>query len=467
MDEIALVEAVRDDPPRGFAALYRRYGDRIHDYCLAVLRHREDAADAAQDTFLIAYQRIGQLRDPARLTAWLYAIARSRCLRRVAERKRTYPADDLDPPAPPPVSSDVEQDELRRLVWDAAAGLAAEDRAVLDLHLRQGLSGAELAGALGVPAAKANLMLHRMKQRLRRTVGVLLVVRTGGRDCADLAAITRGGDLTPLLRKRLARHVERCVTCRDRQDRLAPELLYASVPLAAAPVAIGDRLAWLADPAVPDAAAASAQLRWRADGFPQPSTPNLAAPVGAGVAAVGLVLAVLVGVALFGGGAGVPAGAPAAPAAWTPRPAVPATVSPSPDPGSPAAPPATGTPAPASVPPPSSSAASPSPSAAAVEPPALSPLRLGNCGITVTAEVDLVGTTDPDPSADLMLSWDAGPGSPVPMQPVGGGTTYRAVVERQGAALGYVTFTAAGTVTDSAGNAAQRTASASCTQIVD
>jgi hypothetical protein len=68
MDESTLVAAALADPQRGFGAIYDRYGDRIHDYCLAVLRQREDAADAAQDTFLIAYERLGQLRDPGRLS---------------------------------------------------------------------------------------------------------------------------------------------------------------------------------------------------------------------------------------------------------------------------------------------------------------------------------------------------------------------------------------------------------------
>jgi RNA polymerase sigma factor (sigma-70 family) len=215
MDEHALVAAARADPLRGFGVLYQRYADRIHDYCLAVLRHREDAADAAQDTFLIAYQRLGQLRDPGRLTPWLYAIARSRCLRRIAERRRQRPTEDLEPlgPVEPAATGKVESAELRQLVWDAAAGLADDDRAVLDLHLRQGLSGGELADALGVPAEKANLMLHRMKQRMGRTIGALLVARTARRDCPDLAAVTTGR-LTPLVRKRLARHVERCRTCR-------------------------------------------------------------------------------------------------------------------------------------------------------------------------------------------------------------------------------------------------------------
>lgn len=316
MDEHALVRAARADPGRGFGAIYRRYGDRIHDYCLAVLRHREDAADATSDTFLLAYQRLGQLRDPGRLTPWLYAIARSRCLDRIRDRGRQRPTGDLEPlsPAEPPATGQVEVTELRRLVWEAAAGLAAGDRAVLDLHLRQGLSGGELADALGVPAEKANLMLHRMKLRMRHTIGALLVARTGRRDCPDLAAITTGR-LTPLIRKRLARHIDRCQTCRDRRDRLALELLYGSVPLAPAPVAIGDRLtefteltATGTDPAAGPATGLatggdgggfwSGTLRWRADGFPRPVAAPLPAAqrlaVGAGVVA-------LVGLGLLGG----------------------------------------------------------------------------------------------------------------------------------------------------------------------
>lgn len=368
MDEHALVAAARTDPRRGFGAIYQRYGDRIHDYCLAVLRHREDAADATQDTFLIAYQRLGQLRDPGRLTPWLYAIARSRCLDRIRDRGRQRPTGDLEPlsPAEPPATGGVESAELRRLVWEAAAGLAPGDRTVLDLHLRQGLSGGELADALGVPAEKANLMLHRMRQRMGRTIGALLVARTGGRDCPDLAAITTGR-LTPLVRKRLARHVDRCATCRGRRDRLAPQLLYASVPLAPAPVAIGDRLIELT--AVAGGDGLSGTLRWRADGFPQPVAAPLPASqrlaVGAGIAALvvlGLLGGMVTGRAIAGG---EPPPEPATAAAATRASGSPPP-SGNPEPSqrtgpSAAATPATGPPAPGATPTPAAAATATAP----------------------------------------------------------------------------------------------------------
>ena len=65
-----------------FAAIYDRYADRLHDFCWSVLRDRDEAADATQDAFLVAAERLGQLRDPERLRPWLYAVARSQALRR-------------------------------------------------------------------------------------------------------------------------------------------------------------------------------------------------------------------------------------------------------------------------------------------------------------------------------------------------------------------------------------------------
>ena len=46
-----------------------------------MLSNPADAADAVQDTFVIASSRLAELRDPGLLCAWLYAVARNECLR--------------------------------------------------------------------------------------------------------------------------------------------------------------------------------------------------------------------------------------------------------------------------------------------------------------------------------------------------------------------------------------------------
>ena len=244
-----LVSGVLAGDRDAFAAVYDRYADRLHDFAYSMLRHREDAADAVADAFVTTAERLEQLRDPERLRPWLYAVVRRECLRRLKARSRTaYGGDDdlLDLPdqsaAPETVA---EQESLRSLVWDAAGGLNERDRAMLDLHLRQGLDGAELGEAMGMSADNAYVGLSRLRDQVERSIGALLVARTSRHDCPELTGVLDDwdGEFTPLVRKRVARHVDRCSVCSVRRAALAsPAALLAGVPAFAAPALLRDRV---------------------------------------------------------------------------------------------------------------------------------------------------------------------------------------------------------------------------------
>lgn len=80
---------------RHFAGIYDRYADRLHDFCVGMLRDRDGAADCVQDVFCTAATGLAQLREPDKLRAWLYSIARNEALRRLRERRRETPYDEL------------------------------------------------------------------------------------------------------------------------------------------------------------------------------------------------------------------------------------------------------------------------------------------------------------------------------------------------------------------------------------
>src|SRR6266545_1959848 len=242
-----LVAAAMAGDRGAFAAIYDRYADRLHDFCWSLLRDRDEAADATQDAFLVAAERLGQLRDPERLRPWLYAVARSQALRRARARQRVVPEEEMidrpDTAAGPERAT--EQADLRELVWNAAAGLSERDRALLDLHLRQGLEGAELGEAMGIPAGHAYVLLSRLRDQVERSLGALLVARLGRRDCPDLAKLLTGWDgrFSPLIRKRVARHVDDCDVCGERRRVVAsPLALLAAVPPLPAPTTLRDRV---------------------------------------------------------------------------------------------------------------------------------------------------------------------------------------------------------------------------------
>ena len=235
--ELALSAAAGDR--RAFAGIYDRYADRLHDFCIGMVRDRDAAADCVQDVFCIAATRLSQLSDPDKLRPWLYAIARSEALRCLRNRRRVQVSDEM----PDEVAGDpspetlAERSELAALIADAAGGLSERDRAVLELAYRHGLDGPELGEALGVSAANANRMVSRLRQTIEHALGALLVARRTQNDpdgCPELRAILAGWDgrFTILMRKRIARHIESCSICEpNRRQMVNRAALLGAVPV--------------------------------------------------------------------------------------------------------------------------------------------------------------------------------------------------------------------------------------------
>ena len=238
MEDPEVVAAIVAGDPAGIAAAYDRYAVALFAYCRSLLREPEDAADAVQDTFLIATSKLGALRDPGKLRAWLYAVARNECFRRLRSGDATAALDEAvdRPTESADVGGAAEREELRELIKAAIAGLNRGERDVIELSLLHELDGDGLADALGVTRNHAHALLSRARSQLERSLGALVVARTGRQACAELDATLAGwdGQMTVLMRKRVSRHIEHCKVCGERKRReLSPALFVGVVPLAA------------------------------------------------------------------------------------------------------------------------------------------------------------------------------------------------------------------------------------------
>jgi len=236
-----VVASIVAGQPSGLAEAYDRYAAILYTYCCTLLHEPADAADAVQDTFVIASSRLAGLRDPERLRAWLFAVARNECLRRLRDRQSTSAfdegADVTDETVD--VGGDAERAELRALLRAAIQGLGEADRDVIVLQLSHGLDAAEIAGVLGVSRNHAHALLSRAREHLQACIGALLVGRAGRPDCAQLNELLASwdGHLTVLVRKRVSRHIGQCDTCSARQRaELRPALLLG---LAGGPALLG------------------------------------------------------------------------------------------------------------------------------------------------------------------------------------------------------------------------------------
>ena len=238
MEDPEVVAAIVAGDPAGLAKAYDRYSLPLYTYCRSMLREPADAADAVQDTFLVATAKLRDLRDPARLRSWLYAVARNECLRRLRAGSALSALEDAgDIPVPgAELGTQAERAEVQRLVRAAIDGLNPAERDVIELSLICELDNDELAGALGVSRNHAHALLSRARSQLERSLGALIVARTGRGACAGLDAMLAGwdGQLTVLMRKRISRHIEQCEVCGERKRReLTPALFAGAVPIAA------------------------------------------------------------------------------------------------------------------------------------------------------------------------------------------------------------------------------------------
>ena len=233
-------------------ARYEPCLDGLFTYCLSVLCDHDAATAALGDALALAERRGKHVPDaPADRRAWLYALARWACLRKLAEAKQKRQSSHAagrrqraDRPAGPAVSEEVQERrrrELALLAWPEAAGTTPEQREALELAVRHHLAAQEVAAVLGLDPAAARDLLASAACEVERTRAALAVVETG--TCPSVAHLV--GDDRPVLgttlRRELVRHVDDCPRCRRTAERAVPgrwpgtSVTPAELPVLAAP----------------------------------------------------------------------------------------------------------------------------------------------------------------------------------------------------------------------------------------
>ncbi|OIV37300.1 hypothetical protein BIV57_11660 [Mangrovactinospora gilvigrisea] len=220
-------------------AAYAVCADGLFTYCLSVLSDHEAAAAASSRVLRLAVEHHGVLADERLLRAWLYALARDECLRRLA-------AVGGDPAALTRAAAVAEPGERRRrraelglLSWPEAAGLSARQREALELAVRHGLEPDEVAAVLGMADSGptgARELLAGAASEVERTRATLAVAESGG--CPGLTRIadSRTGLVGAALRRELVRHAEGCARCAAlREAGVAAGAPAEPLPVIAAP----------------------------------------------------------------------------------------------------------------------------------------------------------------------------------------------------------------------------------------
>ena len=151
---------------RGAGGLLERYRPSLYAAAIGMLRGRDDALDAVQETCVIALVKLGSLRDPAAVGGWLHRVLRNVVPDPSATASTRAEATDVEVPVPPGPEEVIDQLALRDWVWDGIDTLSPRPRHGHVALLQPVQSYEAIAAVIGVPVGTVRSRLNRARSQL-------------------------------------------------------------------------------------------------------------------------------------------------------------------------------------------------------------------------------------------------------------------------------------------------------------
>jgi len=180
MDEQSLISSAQKGDLESFNTLVLAYQENLYNTAFRILGDEELAADATQDAFISAFQKINSFRGGS-FRSWLLRTVTNACYDELRRKKRrpttplepvTREEEEIESPrwlADPALSPEqkFEQSELEHAIQHCLEGLSLDYRTVVVLADIQGLDYSEVASSLRKPLGTIKSRLARARLRLR------------------------------------------------------------------------------------------------------------------------------------------------------------------------------------------------------------------------------------------------------------------------------------------------------------
>ena len=229
--DVQLAHAAGRGDTSAFDALYQRHHLPLLAFARHMLGRRHDAEDVVQHTFLAADRAFRAGKVPNAVRAWLYTVARNRCVSVLRARRDEVALAEDGSVSTDGLAAEVEQrEELRALAADVRR-LPDDQRAALLLAELGELSHVEVARVIGVRQGKVKALVFQAREALAAASHARSLPCRAIRE--ELSVATGAG----LRRRHLRDHLVQCDGCREfsaqvRAQRKALAILLPVVPSA-------------------------------------------------------------------------------------------------------------------------------------------------------------------------------------------------------------------------------------------
>lgn len=154
-------------------AIYDQYYQKVRKFILHTVRNEWVADDLVQETFIKINHNLENLRDTARLQAWIFRIAHNVCrdyFRQQGKNANPGLAEISGEPAAakaPTTQKELEQGQMRKCVFGLVNFLPESLRSVIILSDISEFSQREIAEILGITSENVKIRLHRARKKLK------------------------------------------------------------------------------------------------------------------------------------------------------------------------------------------------------------------------------------------------------------------------------------------------------------
>jgi RNA polymerase sigma-70 factor (ECF subfamily) len=164
-----------------FNRLVLKWERTVFNVALRMLQDRDEAAEATQEVFLLAFKNIRHFRQESRFSTWLYRITLNRCVTRARQRPpgAHFSLDETDADlsssrqlrVAETQSDDLIRSENRNRVLRALAHLPPDQQAVVELKFFQDLTFEDISEILETPLSTVKSRLYAGLETLKIRLG--------------------------------------------------------------------------------------------------------------------------------------------------------------------------------------------------------------------------------------------------------------------------------------------------------
>lgn len=182
-DDRILVEKILDNDEQAFCSLVKKYQRLVYATCFRLVKSPSDAEDLTQDVFVEIFRSLSLIRKDNDLSGWIFKIAFNKSLsflrkHNPVKRSNSVSIDSsshelerihrqVEPNSP---HHTLEEEETRRVVFQALDQLPENQRKVILLHKFENFSQKEICEQMGLSLVSVESLIYRAKTNLRKSL---------------------------------------------------------------------------------------------------------------------------------------------------------------------------------------------------------------------------------------------------------------------------------------------------------